>query len=966
MWHKNQRVISDNEKELGLGTVEAIDSDNQTLHVFFPLTQEKRHYTLKNTPVRRFFLKKGQSFLKDSKEQVVTGIESLENLIRYTCQSGEIFWEYELPYDLSEAMSTLEKITQTISPYKAYDLRKQALMLKNELSADRLSGLVTSRVKLLPHQIYLANQISGEENPRVLLADEVGLGKTIEAGLIFSSLNVLEKANRVLIVTPNSLVHQWAQEMSESFQSLFTVMDKARYEEEAKGQELNPFESNPRVIISIDELLNNGMKAEEAIQASWDLLIVDEAHHLDWDEEDPSLDWRIINQISQNAQGLLLLTATPRLRGLSTQYGLLHMIDPKKFSSFEDFVIEMEILDQIASCAREIAESKSIPPSVQKQLELFFKGDHELLKILEQHESVDYEDILSKLIDRYGTGRLIYRNRKCNLSYFPKRNIVFKELHPSRTYLNALEQIDPSEIPQKVLMDFATGRKGEFFQSEKSLGEEDARILWLANYVKTTKEKTFVICASKQRVLEVGERLKEILQLAPSQAEQLFTLFHEDKSSFTRDQEAALFARDDSPNRLLIASELGGEGRNFQFLRNIILFDLPTTPEALEQRIGRLDRIGQGSQINIHIPYLRDTPEEVFLNWYHLGLDAFRSQNPSNGVILENLAESILENMTHFFKKHKKHSEKDKKLVELVKATQEEQKAVCEELEKTQDVLLDLNSFNEKKTQALIKTIEHHEDSVLLESFVLESLNYLGVDYEDYDQSGSFILQSEALSFVSDLGLFESVKEKVLTFDRNLYLSYPGSYFVSYPSSFVQTLLELATSEDQGRFTFCSMNDTSGKKKVYFQTLFSCSAKGPKSLELEKYLRPQCLEFLVDSKGSRLTDEALSGQFEAIKENSPYTLMLNNQKFISILTKTIEALEEEASHWVEGVVGESKKILEKKRNEKISHLKYLTRVNPMYTEKDLLFYENKYSQIASCLDESQINLESVRVILVNP
>ena len=965
MWHKNQRVISDSEKELGLGSVQELDINRQTVTVDFPLTEESRTYSLKNAPIRRFLLKKGQFFLNDAKEQTVQQISYSEDLAQYHCQDGEIVWEYELPYDLVEGLSTLERVTQNLSPLKAYDLRQDALKLKKLLSLDRLSGLVTSRVNLLPHQIYLANQISGEENPRVLLADEVGLGKTIEAGLIYSALKVLGKAERVLIITPSSLIHQWAQEMAESFSTLFTVLDKARFQDEAKGQDLSPFEVNPKIIISIDELTKNPEKAEQAKNAHWDLVIVDEAHHLEWDPDAPSLSWEIINQISSQSKGLLLLTATPRQRGLATQYGLLHMIDPKKFSSFEDFIIEMEILDQIAYCAREISETKTISKEVQEQLELFFKGDEELTKILKEQDKIDSEDILSKLLDRYGTGRLIYRNRKCNLNFFPKRNVIFEGLNSTKAYDEKLKSLDPEELSQRTLIDFATGRKGEQLEEGESTST-DPRISWLANYIKTTKGKTFVICSSQKRVLEVGEELQKQLNLTDAKAKKLMTLFHEGKSSFIRDQEAALFAQDDHPTRILIASELGGEGRNFQFLKKMVLLDLPGTPEALEQRIGRLDRIGQGKSIDIHIPFLKDSPEEVLLNWYHKGLNAFASQNPSNGVILENFAEDILDTLTYFFPKSKSYLEKNKKLDELILKTKKEQKEICEELEKTQDILLDLNSFNEEKTKKLVKSIEKHEDSPHLESFVLDSLDFLGIDYEEHDKKGSIKLQSDSMSFVSDLGLFNEIQDKVLTFDRKVYLTQKASYFISYPTKFVQNLVEIATSEDQGRFSFCSMTDSTNQKKVFFQILFSLQAKGPKYLELETHLQPESLEYLIDSKGVKRSEVIEQDKLEQIKKESPYQAMIKSQKFIDILTKTLDNLEEESQEWKNKILKKAKRNLSTKQNKKISHLNYLIKVNPMYSDKDLAFHNQKFDEIKKCLEDSKVCLESIRIILVNP
>ena len=963
VWQAKQRILSKNERDLGLGLVEKMNQENQTLSVFFPLSEERRTYSLKSSPpIKRFLLRKNQTFQVKEKSYKVKEILFESGFAKYECTHQESFWEYELPSNLEEESSVLEKIlSQDLAPFKSYDLRKNALSLKGELGDDRLSGMITSRVDLLPHQVYLAHQISAQENPRVLLGDEVGLGKTIEAGLIYSCLNALEKANRVLIVTPSSLVHQWAQEMARSFGTLFSVMDDARYEEEDKSLELSPFESNPKVLISLDKLTSDPKKAQEAMACDWDLLIVDEAHHLDWDSEAPSLSWQIINEISKSSKALLLLTATPRHRGLMTQYGLLHMIDPKKFSHFEDFVLEMELLDEIALCAKEISDQKKISLQIQEKLGYLFKGDDELIKLLQSETESKHEVVLSKLLDRYGTGRLIYRNRKCNLGYFPKRNAFFEPLDMSSSYQEKLKSEKPSELSQRSLIDYASGRL-----VVPGKPEEDKRAVWLAKHLESHKEKVFVICSSKMRVLDIAEKLKKLLNLTDEEARKRITLFHEDLDITQRDRQAALFSAPESKAQVLIASELGGEGRNFQFLKSMVLLDLPGTPEALEQRIGRLDRIGSGKSMNIYVPYLKDSPEEVFLKWYHDGLKAFTSQNPSHGAILENLAEDILETLGHFFPKSENYSERYDSLDSLVRKAQEELKEIQEELEKTQDILLDLNSFNGEETDKILEKIEKNEDNPHLESFVLSSLDQLGVDYEEYDSRGSIKLNSDSLSFIKDIPLFEELDHKILTFDRNIYLSQESAYFASFPSKFVQTLFEVATGEDQSKISFCSKQDSTGERKVSFQILFSLEAKGPKHLELRKYLPTNLKEYSISSKGELQKRKIKESSLEAIKEDSPYFAMIKSQKFINVLAKNLELIEKKISLWSKKNIEKAQKNAEEDEKQQLSHLEYLTRVNPLYTKKDLDLCEEKFKQIESCLVDSLPSLEAIRVILINP
>lgn len=966
MWYKSQRVLSENEKQLGLGIVQDLDINQQIITINFPLAQETRSYSLRNPAIRRYLLKINQTFLIEKKEYTVEKVSFHDNLAQYHCSPTRIIWEYELDPSTTEDHSVVEGlIYNNWSPFSSYDLRKEGFLVRKNLSQDRLSGLITSRVDLLPHQIYLANKISGEQNPRVLLADEVGLGKTIEAGLIFACLNSLEKAERVLIVVPESLIHQWAYEFSKSFGTLFSVFDDSRYKEEEKSLNLSPFEANSKIIISLEELLTQPEKALQASKCSWDLLIVDEAHHLEWEPDHPSDQWKIVNRISGQSKSLLLLTATPRQRGLTTQYGLLHMIDPKKFCNFKDFVIEMELLDQVAQCAKDISESKTIATKTRDQLKFLFQDDTELIKDLSHPEKLDPDEMISKLIDRHGTGRVIYRNRKCNLSYFPKRQLIFESIEATEDYKNLVEETNPDDLAQKTLMHFATGRRVDPIDN-KSLGpHHDKRTLWLANYLKKTHDKTFVICSSKKRAIEIACNLESLLNLDALESKKMITVFHEDKPTITRDQEAVFFANPRG-SRVLISSEIGGEGRNFQFVKNIVLLDLPLNPETLEQRIGRLDRIGQGSTIHIYIPILKNTPEEVLFRWYHEGLNAFLSQSPSHGLILENLAEEIIETIACFFPKHKNFSSKNKKLNSLIKETKVQREEISKELEETQDILLDLNSFNSEKTQTLIEKIDQQEDNPLVESFVLSSLNYLGIDYEDYDTRGSVKVNFDSLSFVDNLPFLGNTQDSVLTFDRQVFLKQEHTYFMAFPSKLVQIFLDMATKGEQGKFSLCSMDTSLRERKVYLQILFTLETKGPKHLEFEKYLPFNTKEFLIDSKGNKLKTQIKTEDLNQIKDSSQYVNMIKSQKFIDILTKNIEALQKNSLNWKEDAIAQAKQKLTSHYKKEISHLEYLIKINPMYTTEDLDLCHKKFSKIENCIINSKLNFDSVRVILVNP
>ncbi len=169
-----------------------------------------------------------------------------------------------------------------IDKNRAYKLRLDTLRYYREQQQSPVAGLLGARIQLLPHQLYIANEIASRYAPRVLLADEVGLGKTIEAGLIIHQQLITGRAGRVLIAVPDSLVHQWLVEMLRRFNLFFTIMDEERCVALVESGAENPFESAQLVLCSLSFLSGQPGRLEQAADAGWDLLVVDEAHHLEW------------------------------------------------------------------------------------------------------------------------------------------------------------------------------------------------------------------------------------------------------------------------------------------------------------------------------------------------------------------------------------------------------------------------------------------------------------------------------------------------------------------------------------------------------------------------------------------------------------------------------------------------------------------------------------------------------------
>ena len=201
-------------------------------------------------------------------------------------------------------------VREATSPTASFDLRLETRRLDLQQSGSPVRGFLGGRIDLIPHQLYISAEVSARREPRVMLSDEVGLGKTIEACLILHRMLVQERISRVLIVLPEALMHQWFIELYRRFNLSFKLLDRETAEE--GGQLLD---SEPLVIAGLDVLVQNPEAMARALAADWDMLIVDEAHHLHWSPEEADPDYMFVEAMAAKIPSVLLLTATPRAAG---------------------------------------------------------------------------------------------------------------------------------------------------------------------------------------------------------------------------------------------------------------------------------------------------------------------------------------------------------------------------------------------------------------------------------------------------------------------------------------------------------------------------------------------------------------------------------------------------------------------------------------------------------------------------
>ncbi|HLP02447.1 MAG TPA: SNF2-related protein, partial [Opitutaceae bacterium] len=272
-----QRCISEREPELGLGIVARLDTAH--IAVEFPASGEKRTYA-RNTPVlKRVQLRAGECATTRQGTRFTVETVAEENDLLIYSGAGQRVREDQLSDNAAAALPTARLLSGQGDESALFDLRLRALQAQAALRQSPLRGFLGGRIDLIPHQLYILHEVASRPVPRVLLADEVGLGKTIEACLIVQRLLAVGRAQRVLVLVPETLVHQWFVELLRRFNLWFSILDEERCAAaEASEPDGNPFLGQQLTLCSTAFLAGNSAHGEQAVAAGWDVVVVDEAH----------------------------------------------------------------------------------------------------------------------------------------------------------------------------------------------------------------------------------------------------------------------------------------------------------------------------------------------------------------------------------------------------------------------------------------------------------------------------------------------------------------------------------------------------------------------------------------------------------------------------------------------------------------------------------------------------------------
>lgn len=513
--------------------------------------------------------------------------------------------------------------------------------IKNETSAGILSAL-SSGVIPLPHQLHVLERALETRNIRYILADEVGLGKTIEAGMIIKELKARGLITRILVVCPTGLVSQWSVEMQEKFHEKFQVILPSDFDtirrltdnDDVYGQfdqVISPMDSIKPVEKHAgwsDERVEkyNQERIEAIVNSGWDLIIIDEAHRVAGSSSYVAR-YKLGYLLSKASPYLLLLMATPHNGKTEPFLRLVRLLDEQAFPNYKSIVKEQVAPYLIRSEKREAIDNNGnllFKKRYTHLVELHWDERHSLQRQL-------YELVSSYVSKTYDKAR---RNRKKNMC------LIFLMIIMQRMVTSSTAAVRQSlEHRLRVLLEEETrvNTMSESDWDERDIEDGDADAMEAMSLDRSAEieELKMIISVAKQaefqhhdvKVDALFDTIDELQSEDPAQKIILFTEFVGTQVYLKELLESRGYSvsvlngsmdieeRNNALNEfkmstgIFISTDAGGEGLNLQFANIIINYDLPWNPMKIEQRCGRADRIGQQRDVHIYNMIIGDTVE---------------------------------------------------------------------------------------------------------------------------------------------------------------------------------------------------------------------------------------------------------------------------------------------------------------------------------------------------------------------
>jgi ATP-dependent helicase HepA len=433
-------------------------------------------------------------------------------------------------------------------------------------------------------------------------------------------------------------------------------------------------------------------------------------------------------------------------------------------------------------------------------------------------------------------------------------------------------------------------------------------------------------------------------------------VFHEGLSIVERDRAAAFFADSEYGSQVLICSEIGSEGRNFQFAHHLILFDLPAIPDLLEQRIGRLDRIGQAENIKIHVPYLLRSAQQIMYQWYHEGLNAFEKTCPVGHNVYSQVKDTLIEAL---------HQIDDglADLPQLIDTTRLLNEQLLSAIQQGRNRLLEYNSCRPHEAERIREQSMFEDRHADILEFLEACFDSFGIDFEEHSQQCFIVKPSDHMQVESFPGIPD--EGMTITCDRNTALANEDIHFLTWEHPVARTACDMITSSELGNTAMCAFKHHSlPPGNLLLECIFLLETSMDRELQSRQAITSPMVRTLINQNGIDLSGNISSRTLQQSRQGIPAATASK------IITGFGDALKDMLSNSEKHALPLAQQQLSTALQERIqrlqqeaSRLTALKQINSHVREEEINFFTDQASALKRVQDSAKLRLDALRVIV---
>ena len=963
-----QRWLSQTEPELGLGLVLKVEPDR--VNIVFPSSEMTRVYTVENPPLTRVSFSVGDVLkTQEGKEFTVEDLIEKDGLVTYI-NKGKKVEESRLSDSLTFSKPFDRLLNAQVDDKPVYNLRHRALYRRFKTLRAPLRGFFNGRFNPRPHQLYVAVQATRQAHPRVLLADEPGMGKTVEAGLILQRLQTFGSADRVLLLAPQYLLETLELELSRRFSFNFARVSnddfatavKPAKKISQKGEDTsNPFvgEDWPWESCSLEDISGHrGKRAAAAAEAGWDVVIVAGGESLEWSEEGGNPAWVAVQAIAAAARSLIILTDSGPEQDLKSHFGRLHLLDseafatPRKYSAHRkaNEALEAAVTHLLGATAWDKESDGFVKPLTVGEPKL-----KEALKLWKEGREEARDQIIDYLLDGQEQGRYVFRNTRQTALGIPRREVSVVRV----------ECLKP-EVREGLKEEFKHhGKPAEAKGKVKALSSaaDSTFAGWLATLVNpalpaapvvpqppaeeggglpTPLPTALVICASRSRALAVEKVISKKVQ-------GLVELVGPD-----------IRGSDDIAPSVVVVGKEDTIGRSFPGMDITVLWDTPLTLEEAAGSLFVAENSKRRDVLKVLVPVIPDTPQEMTALWLESGLHAFSSWSPAQAEVEAEFAKPVHDIAKRIGVKHNPKLDED--LRALIKKSASTHDHALKRIDKHRDHFLEAVSCRKNGAEQAASRMKSTDEDDSLDIFLNRTLEQLGILVETKSGRTVVVKPNPEATF----RLEEIPKEGMkLCYSRTTAMVREDADFLTWDNALVFRATDRLLATAIGNTAYVVWEDERAQIVLLEGIFLATPGPADAKLHTSRHMPPTPVRVVISHDFEDMSGEYTSEMVNKIVRNGRREWLRNNARpLYNIIPSMMRILTQRAAVKMRELAGKASHQMEAMFTSDITRLKRLAPTTRRAEEIARL--EALIATLKPLIGEPILSLDQLRLLRRGP